>query len=258
MFGDYALLEEIGRGGMGVVYRARHRGLDRLVALKMIIPSRLTSAKDLQRFRLEAETAAHLEHPHILPIYEVGEIGGQPYYTAKLLDSGSLTQQITERKTVKDRVRLFLKVCQAVAYAHIWRHAWQRIPARVEGIPVQQEVRKLHVLHGTACTEPSVEEGAEIARFVWHYDTGTEESPVFYGQDVRHWWWRPEDAVGPTSARSRVVWTGSNPIAREQGYQLRLYLTTIENPRPQELVKSLDYVSAMSDSAPFLIALTVE
>ncbi len=164
-FGEYDLLEEIGRGGMGVVYRARHRGLDRVVALKMIIPSRLTSAKDLQRFRLEAETAAHLEHPHILPIYEVGEISGQPYYTSKLLDGGSLVRWIVEKQTAvaaggqhrpvggqhrlaastqireesagngvarpqggrrlergtddtERSVHLFLKVCQAVAYAH--------------------------------------------------------------------------------------------------------------------------------------------
>ena len=85
-----------------------------------------------------------------------------------------------------------------------------------------------------------------------------EISSIIYGQDVWDWWWRPEDAVQPTSERSRVVWTGSNPFAREKGFQLRLYLTTIENPRPQETVRSLDYVSAMTESAPFLIALTVE
>ncbi|MRR52529.1 MAG: serine/threonine protein kinase, partial [Rhodocyclaceae bacterium] len=123
-FGDYDLLGEIGRGGMGVVHRARQRGLDRIVALKMIIPSRLTSGTDLQRFRLEAETAARLDHPSILPIYEIGEISGQPYFTTKYLEGGSLARRISERqpgidaKTANDQVRLFLKVCQAVAYAH--------------------------------------------------------------------------------------------------------------------------------------------
>jgi hypothetical protein len=129
------------------------------------------------------------------------------------------------------------------------------LPIRVEAIPVQQKIRRLHVLHGTISPE---KEGAEVARFVWHYDSGQETSPILYGRDVRDWWWRPESPEERTSDRSRVVWTGSNPVAREKGYSLRLYLTTIENPKPHELVNSLDYVSAMSESAPFLIALTVE
>jgi WD40 repeat protein len=140
----------------------------------------------------------------------------------------------------------------------IWQSAWELNPIRAEVTHVQRAVRRLHVLHGTACTEKSVKDGAEVGRFVWHYDSGQEASPILYGQDVRDWWWQPKDAVEPTSARSRVVWTGSNPVAREKGYQLRLYLTTIENPRPAETMRSLDYVSAMTESAPFLIALTVE
>ena len=139
-----------------------------------------------------------------------------------------------------------------------WQSGWEQLPIQVEGIRNQQKIRRLQILHGTANTESSQEEGAEVARFIWHYDSGQEASPISYGQDVRDWWWRPEDPVKPTSERSRVVWTGSNPTAREKGYQLRLYLTTIENPRPQEIVRSLDYVSAMSESAPFLIAITVE
>jgi WD40 repeat protein len=139
-----------------------------------------------------------------------------------------------------------------------WRYCWELLPTRLEGIRVQQKIRRLHVVHGTACTESSENEGAEVARFVWHYDTGEEASLILYGQDIRDWWWRPEKPDVPTSDRSRVVWTGSNPIARDKGYSLRLYLTTLENPRPQEVVRSLDYVSAMSESAPFLIALTVE
>ncbi len=139
-----------------------------------------------------------------------------------------------------------------------WQVFWEQLLMQVRGIQVQQKICRLHVLHGTANTASSQKEGAEVARFVWHYDPGQEPSPILYGRDVRDWWWRPQDAVEPTSARSRVAWTGSNPTAREKGYQLRLYLTTIENPRPQDVVRSLDYVSAMSESAPFLIALTVE
>lgn len=118
-FGDYELLEELGHGGMGVVYKARQKGLNRLVALKMIRPDRWMVPLDVRRFRREAEAIARLDHPNITPIFEVGEHDGHLYYTMKLMDQGGLDKNLDPfRDDPHAAASLMVVVAEAVCHAH--------------------------------------------------------------------------------------------------------------------------------------------
>ena len=119
LFGDYELLKEIAHGGMGIVYKARQISLKRIVALKMIRAGQLASPEDVRRFRTEAENAATLDHPNIVPIYEVGECEGQHYFTMKRIQGGSLAQHLgLFAHASRASARLVAKVARAVHHGH--------------------------------------------------------------------------------------------------------------------------------------------
>jgi predicted ATPase/serine/threonine protein kinase len=118
-FGDYELLEEIGRGGQGVVYRARQKSLNRTVALKVIGLGQWSSAPDLKRFRHEAEAAARLEHPQIVPIYEIGEREGSCYFSMKFVEGGQLDAALGGKPmSTRPAAESFVKIARTVQFAH--------------------------------------------------------------------------------------------------------------------------------------------
>lgn len=118
-FGDYELLEELARGGMGVVYRARHKKLNRISALKMVLGGRFSSSDDIQRFHVEAAAAAQLDHSGIVPIYEIGEQDGLPFFAMKFVEGGSLAEHRERIRKDPRKVADFVsKVARAVHHAH--------------------------------------------------------------------------------------------------------------------------------------------
>lgn len=118
-FGDYELLEELGRGGMGVVYKARQKSLNRIVALKMLLHGEAASADDRARIRAEAKAAALLKHPNIVAVFDVGECDGRDYFTMPFIEGKSLAHLLAEGPMPpRDAAQLVATVAHAVHHAH--------------------------------------------------------------------------------------------------------------------------------------------
>ena len=118
-FGDYEIIDEIARGGMGVVYRAKQISLNRTIALKMILSGQLAGEADVRRFQIEAEAAANLDHPGIVPIYDIGEHSGQHYFTMKLVEGSTLSEKgAALQQNPAEAIELVAKVADAMHHAH--------------------------------------------------------------------------------------------------------------------------------------------
>jgi serine/threonine protein kinase/WD40 repeat protein len=118
-FGDYELLEELGRGGMGVVYKARQRSLNRIVAVKLILSGEFASKQEVLRFRGEAEAAANLRHPNIVAIYETGELNGQNYFSMDYAQGRTLAEIVRDHPLPPTRAARYVRIiAEAIHYAH--------------------------------------------------------------------------------------------------------------------------------------------
>ncbi|MCS6850183.1 MAG: serine/threonine protein kinase [Gemmataceae bacterium] len=119
VFAGYELLEELGRGGMGVVYKARQLSLNRTVALKMVLTGRFVSEEEVQRFKAEAAAAARLRHPNIVTVHEVGEVDGQYFYTMELIEGPSLAQRVAAGPLPgRQAAHYLLHIARAIHHAH--------------------------------------------------------------------------------------------------------------------------------------------
>src|SRR5437899_3188539 len=227
--GDYELLEEVGRGGQGVVFRARQKSLNRTVALKVISLGQWASKAHLKRFRLEAEAAARLEYPGIVPIHEVGERDGQCYFSMKFIEGGQLDEVVRrEPMPIRRAVELIANVARTVHYAH--EHGILHRDIKPGNILLDQK------------GEPHLTDFG-LARLV------ESESSVTHTLEVLGTpsYMAPEQAVGNNAAIGSVtdiyglgavlyqLLTGQPPFAGGTTYEtIRLLLNT--EPRPPRLL----------------------
>jgi serine/threonine protein kinase/Tfp pilus assembly protein PilF len=232
--GDYELLEEVGRGGQGVVFRARQKSLNRTVALKVISLGQWASKTHLKRFRLEAEAAARLEHPGIVPIHEVGERDGQCYFSMKFVEGGQLDEVVKQTPmSIRQAAELIAKVARTVHYAH------------EHGI-LHRDIKPGNILLD-ANGEPHLTDFG-LARLVESESTVTRTMEVLGTPSYM----APEQAVGNNAAISSVtdvyglgavlyqLLTGHPPFAGGTTYETIKLVLDNEPRQPRQLNPKID------------------
>jgi serine/threonine protein kinase/Tfp pilus assembly protein PilF len=233
-FGDYELQEEVGRGGQGLVYRARQKSLNRTVALKVIGLGHWATEAHLKRFRREAEAAASLEHPGIVPIHEVGERDGSCYFSMKFVEGGQLDEVVRRTPmSIRQAVELITKVARTVHYAH------------EHGI-LHRDIKPGNILLD-ANGEPLLTDFG-LARLVETESTVTRTMEVLGTPSYM----APEQAVGNNAAISSVtdvyglgavlyqLLTGQPPFAGGTTYETIRLLEEAEPRQPRQLNPKVD------------------
>jgi RNA polymerase sigma factor (sigma-70 family) len=139
-----------------------------------------------------------------------------------------------------------------------WERRGYQFPQRVQGIQVGTSARRIHLLHANSAFADVP--GTTVASLVVHYANSEQaQFDLRQGIELLDWWgWPAAPIKKPTGADTVVAWTGDNPAARQQGARIRLFDTVWENPSPEKQIDTIDYVSAMARSAPFIVGLTVE
>ncbi|PYK10812.1 MAG: hypothetical protein DME61_02465, partial [Verrucomicrobia bacterium] len=233
-FGDYELLEQIGRGGQGVVFRACQKSLNRTVALKVINLGQWASKAHLKRFRLEAEAAARLEHPGIVPIHDVGERDGSCYFSMKFIEGGQLDEVVKRTPMpIRRAVELIAKVARTVHYAH------------EHGI-LHRDIKPGNILLD-AEAEPHLTDFG-LARLVESESSVTQTLDVLGTPSYM----APEQAVGNNAAVSSAtdvyglgavlyqLLTGQPPFAGGTTYETIKLLLDTEPRQPRSLNSKID------------------
>jgi len=235
---------------------------------------------DCAALRIDGPTAASLNLAALLLAYVLSAPDAQPaentqpicidlsqHYTAQLTDSLNSPASVTENnlaslpkgRQVFSGVPFQVGGILQLSGQKIQEWGRKEYPEAINGIKIGKRCQRLHLLHGAGGVYDP--DGLTIGKLVLHYaDKSSREFEIKNGVHVRDWWGNPKQAV--TAKNSTLTWTGTNPALKKYGGRqpgsLRIYKTTFENPQPNTGIATIDYVSAMENSSPFMIGLTIE
>lgn len=232
--GDYELIEELGRGGMGVVFRAHQISLGREVAVKMILRGRLASETDLERFLAEASATAKLEHPAIVPVYDVGDVDGRPFFSMQLVEGLTLAQMAVDGPLPqREAARIVATVARAIGFAH--RHGVLHRDIKPSNILVSHSGNAMVTDFGLA---KQITDSDELTRSGMLLGTPAYMSPEQAGG--RRGMVGPASDVYSLGCVLYFALTGRPPFVAESPMELVMLVVEQDPAPPRALRPSLD------------------